>query len=77
MPDGKKKHVVTFGKGRKRRRLQLWVARTAKKGNGEPSTATVAVPAVSPVGSFVSNSDSDTSDTRQPPASQVLFNFYF
>ena len=68
-----KKHVVTFGKGRKRRRLHLRLARTApSKGNGEPSTAIVAVPAVSPVGSFVSNSDSDTSDTRQPPVMKPL-----
>ena len=59
MPDGKKKHVVSFGKGQKGRRLQL---RQARAGH------------TTPVGGSDSDSDANDSDTRHSPViSQLLF----
>ena len=65
MPDEKKKHVTSFGKGPNRRRLQLRQARA-----GQLATVAVAAP---PVGS---DSDSDATDSDSgysPVTSQVLF----
>ena len=65
MSDEKKKHVASFGKGRKRRRLQLRQTRARQ-------LATVAV-AAPPVGSD-SKMDANDSDSRYSPVtSQVLF----
>ena len=58
MPDGKKKHVDSFGKGHKRRQLQLRQARA-----GQLATVAVAAP---PVGSD-SDNDANDSDNRHSP----------
>ena len=64
LSDDKTKHVTSFGKGRKRRRLQLRQARA-----GQMATVAVAAP---PVGSD-SESDANDSDRRYSPVtSQVL-----
>ena len=68
MSDEKKKHIASFGKGRKRRRLQLRPAWA-----GQLTTPTVAV-AAPPVGS----GDTNDSDSRYSPVtSQVLFFLHF
>ena len=68
-PDEKKKHVTSFGKGRKRRRLQLRQARA-----GQLATVTVAAPPVGP------DSDSDAnesnSDSRYLPVTSQVLRFY-
>ena len=65
--DDKTKHVTSFGKGRKRRRLQFRQARA-----GQLTTVAVAVSAP-PVGSD-SESDANDSDSRYSPVTlQVLF----
>ena len=63
MPDEKKKHVTSFGKGRKRRRLQLRQARAGQ-------LATVAAPLV---GSDSENDAIDSDSRYSPVTSQVLF----
>ena len=69
MSDEKKKHIAFFGKGRKRRRLQLRQAWA-----GQLATVAVAAP---PVGSG-SESDTNDSDSRYSPVtSQVLFFLHF
>ena len=66
MSDEKKKHIASFGKGRKRRRLQLRQAWA-----GQLTTVAVAAP---PVGS----GDPNDSDSRYSPVtSQVLFFLHF
>ena len=65
MSDEKKKHVTSFGKGRKHRRLQLRQARARQL-----ATVVVAGPPVGPD----SESDADDSDSRYSPVtSQVSF----
>ena len=65
MSDDKTKHVTSFGKGRKRRRLQFRQARA-----GQLATVAVSAP---PVGSD-SESDANDSDSRYSPVTlQVLF----
>ena len=69
MSDEKKKHIASFGKGRKRWRLQLRQAWA-----GQLTTVAVAAP---PVGSGDTN-DSVISDSRYSPVtSQVLFFLHF
>ena len=65
MSDEKKKHIASFGKGRKRRRLQLRQAWT-----GQLATVAVAAP---PVGSDSESDANDSDSCYSPVTSQVLF----
>ena len=67
MSDEKKKHIASFGKGRKRRRLQLKQAWA-----GQLTTVAEAAP---PVGSGDTNVSSDS--RYSPVTSQVLFFLHF
>ena len=70
MSDEKKKHITSFWKWRKRRRVQLGQARA-----GQLATVAVAAPPA-PVGSD-SESDANDSGSRYSPVTlQVLFFLY-
>ena len=73
MSDGKRKNIVAFGKGRKRRREQLRHARSASiNETGDSSTASTAVP-VTPTRAIVSASKTDCSTVQvvSPPSVTV------
>ena len=75
MSDGKRKNIVAFGKSRKRRREQLRYARSGSTNEtGDSSTASSAVPAVTPTRAAVSVSVtvSDSSSATDRSTVQVV-----